>query len=483
MSLEDPQQATTAPIEVLHVDDDPSVLEITKSFIETKTERLTITTVSTPTEVLAELRERTYHCVISDYEMPIHDGLELLNQVREQHPDLPFVLFTGKGSEEIAADAINAGVTGYLQKGGPDQIQRLANRVEHAAVEYRTRIESERYSTVLRALGYPTYVVNDEAEFEYVNRAFVELTGYDREEIIGSAPGLIKSEAGVETANEMLADIVSSGGPDRRKFRVDIQRADGDIVPCYDHMAALPFDEEFRGSVGILRDASTEHQQREELLRQNERLEEFTSVVSHDLRTPLGNAQTAAELAQTTGSDEAFEQLNAELGRMDRMIDDLLALAREGRTVSEPESVDVATAAAEAWEPFCCAEDTLIRPDEDLTVVADPPRLRQLLENLMRNAVEHASSPVTVTVGATASGFYVADDGPGIEEEHRDRAFEPGYTTANDGTGFGLSIVKRIADAHGWETTVTESDSGGAQFEFVTTGKTRASDGAVPVME
>ena len=481
MSLEDPQQATTAPIELLHVDDDPSVLDITSSFLETEVETLNVTSVSDPTEVLAELRERTFHCVVSDYDMPAHNGLELLEQVREQYPDLPFVLYTGKGSEEIAAEAINAGVTGYLQKGGPDQIRRLANRVEHAAVEHRTRIESERYSTVLQALDYPIYVVNDSAEFEYINDAFVELTGYDRAEIVGSGPDLIKTDEGVETANDMLADIVSSEGPNRRKFRVDIQTADGDVVPCYDHMAALPFDEEFRGSVGILKDATKEHRRREELLRQNERLEEFTSIVSHDIRTPLGNAQTAAELAQATGTDEAFEQLDTALDRMDQMIDDLLALAREGRTVSETESVDVHSIAAEAWEPFCCAEDTLDRPSERLTVDADPPRLRQLLENLMRNAVEHGSSPVTVTLGATDTGFYLADDGPGIDDEDRERVFEPGYTTAADGTGFGLSIVKRIADAHGWETTVTESDSGGARFEFVTETKTRATAGSVAV--
>ena len=481
MSLEDPQQATAAPIKLLHVDDDQSVLDVTKSFLEAEIETLNVTSVSDPTEVLAKLHEQTFHCVISDYEMPTHDGLELLGQVREQYPDIPFVLYTGKGSEEIAAEAINAGVTGYLQKGGPDQIRRLANRVQHAAVEHRTRIESERYSTVLQALNYPIYVVNDSAEFEYINEAFVELTGYDRKEIVGSGPDLIKTDEGVETANDMLADIVSSDGPNRQKFRVDIQTASGDVVPCYDHMAALPFDEEFRGSVGILKDATTEHRRREELLRQNERLEEFTSIISHDIRTPLGNAQTAAELAEATGTDEAFEQLDTALDRIDQMIDDLLALAREGRTVSETESVDVHSIAAEAWEPFCCAKDTLDRASERLTIEADEPRLRQLLENLMRNAVEHGSSPVTVTVGATETGFYVADDGPGIDGEHRDEVFEPGYTTATDGTGFGLSIVKRIADAHGWETTVTESDTGGARFEFTTETKTRVTAGPVAV--
>lgn len=477
MSIDKPHQSTPTPVEILHIDDDPSILDLTTSFLERELDGASITTASDPHEGLDTLRSGTFHCVISDYDMPKCDGLELLDRVREQYPELPFILYTGKGSEEIAADAINAGVTGYLQKGGPDQIRRLANRVEHAAAEHRTRIESERYSTVLKALDYPVYVVNADATFEYVNEAFAELTGYDREEILGRPPGLIKSDDGVRKANEVLADIVSSSGPDRRKFRVDIQTAHGEAVPCYDHMAALPFDEEFRGSVGILRDASTEQKRRAELLRQNERLEEFTSVVSHDLQTPLSNAQVAAELVRTTDADEPVNQLEAELDRMEQMIDNILTLAREGETVSECEPVDVTTVASNAWEPFSSAEDMLRQQADDLVVSADPSRLRRLLENLMQNAVRHGESPVTVTVGPLDDGFYIADDGPGIDEGRRDEIFEPGYTTADEGTGFGLSIVRRIADAHGWDVTITESETDGARFEFATRGGTHATVG------
>ncbi|MDX1746673.1 MAG: ATP-binding protein, partial [Halobacteriales archaeon] len=92
----------------------------------------------------------------------------------------------------------------------------------------------------------------------------------------------------------------------------------------------------------------------------------------------------------------------------------------------------------------------------------------QLLENLFRNAVEHAGPGVTVCIGATAQrdGFSVADDGPGIPDAQRERVLESGYTTTSDGTGFGLAIVREIAEAHGWHVTVSESEDGGARFEF-----------------
>jgi len=104
--------------------------------------------------------------------------------------------------------------------------------------------------------------------------------------------------------------------------------------------------------------------------------------------------------------------------------------------------------------------------ETDATISADPQQLSRCFENLFQNAVEHGGDGVTVRVGATADGFYVADDGPGIDEARREAVFDPGYTTADDGTGFGLTIVKRIADAHGWDVNVTGSDAGGVRFEF-----------------
>ena len=476
MSIETPDKAISEPIKILHIDDNSGFLDLTKAFLEKELNEIDMTTAVGPTEGLKRIEEGAFHCVVSDYEMPKMDGLALLAEVREEYPELPFVLYTGKGSEEIAAKAINAGVTGYFQKGGPEQHRRLANRVKHAAKQYQTQIESERYSTVLRALDYPVYVVNDEAEFEYVSEAFLTLTGYDREEIVGNQPKKVKTDEGVQRANDILAEIVSSDGPDARKFRVDIQRKDGETVPCYDHMAALPFDEEFRGSVGILRDATREQRQRRELIRQNERLEEFTSIVSHDLRTPLSNAKTAATLARSTADESHFDTLEAELERMEQMIDELLTLASEGQAVSDTEPIDVGSLAAEAWEPFGSEQDSLVTPSETVPVDGDESRLRRLLENLLRNAVEHCPSPVAVTLGRTEDGFYVADDGPGIDETHREDVFEFGYTTAEDGTGFGLAIVRRIADAHGWKIAVNESDSGGTRFDVQVTSTTSVSE-------
>jgi len=455
-------------IRLLHVDDDESLLSVTAAFLEQELPSVEVESVTDTDTALQRLDAEPFDCVVSDYEMPGIDGLDFLREVRDSHPELPFLLFTGKGSETIASRAINAGVTGYVQKGGPEQQRRLTNRVEHAIEEYRAKLDSERYSTVLEALDYPVYVVDADGRFEHVNEAFAALTGYDQTELVGTEPRRIKSDESVTRVDEALSSVVSSSGPDTARFDVEIRTKDGETVHCRDHLAPLPFEDEYRGCAGILRDTTAERQRRHELARQNERLEEFVSVVSHDLRTPLTTAETAAELAQRTGESQYFEKLDRAHDRIERLLEDLLTLAREGEGVIATESVPLRSLADQAWQSVG-AEAASMDVRTELAVEANPDRLRRLFENLFRNALEHGSPTASITVDdldGPETGFYVADDGAGIPADVRDSVFDPGYTTADDGTGFGLSIVRRISDAHGWETSVSESSDGGARFEF-----------------
>ena len=583
-------------IDVLHVDDDASVLDLTEAYLERELDAVAVTSVTTPSAALEELDDDRFECIISDYDMPEMNGLALFERICETDCSTPFVLYTGKGSEEIASQALNAGVTGYFQKGGPEQLRRLANRVGQAVEEHRTREIADRYSTVIDALGYPVYVVDETGTFEFVNEPFAELAGYDVEEIVGSKPGLIKGDDAVHESEDRLGTILSRDGPDIQRFRVDIEPKEGDPIPCRDHMAALPYEgEEFDGSVGILRDVSEDVEQREELetktraldeapvgititdpelpdnpmvyvndrfvemtgydrdyavgvncrflqgpdtdeaavstlrdaiaaeestsvellnyrqdgtefwnrvsiapitdaagrvtewvgfqeditefktreaalKRQNERLDSFASIVSHDLRNPLNVAQGRVELAETTVDedaeiDEHLDATAAALDRIESIIDHTLTLAREGETVGDTEPVSLATVATDSWETVETGAATLT-VETDREVSADPDRLRNLFENLARNAVEHAGPDVTIRVGDLDDGFYVADDGPGIPESVADDLFEPGQSSAEGNTGFGLAIVQEIASAHGWTVEATASDEGGARFEI-----------------
>ena len=228
--------------------------------------------------------------------------------------------------------------------------------------------------------------------------------------------------------------------------------------------AITGFGETGKTIVG-LNDITTQKQQREELRRQNKRLEEFASVVSHDLRSPLTVANNRVQLAQQQRDDEHLDRAVEAHERMEELIDELLLLAKGETTRVEKLPVSLTEICERCWETVETNEATL-QTAVERQIRADPNRLQQAIENLIRNAVEHGGPGVTITVGELPNGFYLSDDGPGIPDEMRGEIFEQGYSTADSGTGLGLAIVKEIVTAHEWDITVQSADTGGARFEI-----------------
>ncbi|WP_424004785.1 sensor histidine kinase [Haloarcula salina] len=222
-------------------------------------------------------------------------------------------------------------------------------------------------------------------------------------------------------------------------------------------------------------DAERHRLQRTAVEERNERLNEFASLVAHDLRNPLEVASGNVELARQEHDSPRLETTAAALDRMGTIIDQTLLLARTGHVISDTEAVDLRELVDQSWQSVPTGDATLRNEVTD-TIEADPDRLRHLFENLFRNSVEHGSAgsqnvnddctgDLTVRVSSMDGGFYVADDGPGIPPEKREAVLQDSYSTADGGGGLGLAIVQRIVDAHGWELAVTESDEGGTRFE------------------
>ncbi|WP_243641353.1 sensor histidine kinase [Natrarchaeobius halalkaliphilus] len=171
------------------------------------------------------------------------------------------------------------------------------------------------------------------------------------------------------------------------------------------------------------------------------------------------------ELARETGATEHFEEVANAHERMESLIDTLLALARDGEEVGTTEPVDLATLTEACWSVVATTDAGLVLETEQ-SIDANPRRLRQLLENLIRNAIEHGGEGVTVTVGELEdeSGFYVADDGPGISTDESEKVFESGYSTTANGTGLGLTIVRDVVEEHGWSIEISERNPRGSKF-------------------
>ena len=204
-----------------------------------------------------------------------------------------------------------------------------------------------------------------------------------------------------------------------------------------------------------------------ELERQNDRLDAFVSIVSHDLRNPLNVASGNLELARLDDDPDRIDAAEAALDRAADIVDDVLTIARDGQAVKSTEVVDLDALSRKCWTAVATTDATLTF-DDPPRIRADPSRLRHLLENLFANSVEHGpgdgTASITVTVGRTDDGFFVADDGVGLPDPLRDSVLGTEETTAN---GIGLDIARQMAEAHGWQLRGTEAASGGARFELV----------------
>ncbi|NHN42819.1 GAF domain-containing protein [Halorubellus sp. JP-L1] len=354
-----------------------------------------------------------------------------------------------------------------------ETVARFADVAEHAMtrVRFERSLTQERDRAAALFQNIPDaaveYVLDDGApRIERVNSAFVRLFGYEPEESVGETTlDLLVPSDGVDEALDTFETLRDGEFTEREVERVTTNGSSPFLL------RNVPISSESGLSTGYLiyTDISELVERERQLERQNERLDAFASMVSHDLRNPLSAAQGYVDLTQETSDLSHLEVVQAEHERMFDMIDDLLTLARQGEAIGDVETVDLEGVVASAWETVDTANAT-VETASLPAVEGDPDRIRQLFENLFRNAALHAGPDVNVTVGGFPGGFFVADDGPGIPEAERDAVLEMGMTTAKGegGTGFGLAIVTEVADGHGWGVEVTESESGGARFEFHT---------------
>ncbi|MGM0591537.1 MAG: ATP-binding protein [Halobacteriota archaeon] len=456
---------------------------------------------------------------------PSLDGLALLTAVRQYSTSIPVVLSTTTDIERLANESISSDLADYASTDGGDSYGALIvsasesdgvdqfseELVELVAAKTAAALDRTHYEEQLSQLHVAARRLMTALTTQDVADIAVE-TAHDVLGLEINSVHLLSADrvrldpvSATEVATDVFETIPSFSPGDSLAwlaFETGEPHVYGDVreapvirnpetemrselvLPLGRHGVFLAgsttpqsFDESDVTLAKVLSanvEAGLDRARREELLRkrereltrQNERLEEFASVVSHDLCNPLSIARGQLKLGRESGDATHFDSVERAHRRMEALIDDLLTLARQGRTVGETESVNLDVVVREVWKNI---DGGHFEPGESLGIVeADRDRLRDLLENLLVNAVRHGGCDVTVRVGRLDddAGFFVADDGPGIEADELETVFERGYTTAASGTGFGLAIVERVAEAHGWAVTATESVDGGARFEI-----------------
>ena len=242
----DPTSADASTVRVLHVDDDQAFLDLTATFLERIDESLAVRSETDVDAALETLESTPIDCVVSDYDMPGTDGLTLLQRVRDRGVEVPFVLFTGKGSEEIASEAISAGATDYIQKrAGNNQYEVLANRVRNAVDQHRSRValaaSEERLSRFIDQSPLGTIEYDDEFRIVGVNPAAEEILGYEESELTGGTWLPFVPEQEHQHVAALERDLLSNkGGFQSVNENV---RSDGERIRCAWHNQVVTGDD------------------------------------------------------------------------------------------------------------------------------------------------------------------------------------------------------------------------------------------------
>ncbi|MDY7082451.1 MAG: histidine kinase dimerization/phospho-acceptor domain-containing protein, partial [Halobacteria archaeon] len=257
-------------------------------------------------------------------------------------------------------------------------------------------------------------VLDKDGEIVDINSKAREILGYDGQIFGKTLLELLESDSALEGYTALVERYE---GEEEIRDELTIRR-DGH-VNHYDVRVSPIFDprDYLMGHMVLVTDITERKKREQELELQNRRLDDFASLVSHDLRNPLNVAQGYTEMAREEEDDEEYlERIEESHDRIEDIIQDALALARQGRRVEETELVALDEVVQDAWENVE-THDTKLVNDANVTIETDRDRLLQVFENLFRNAVEHGSDDsvtVTVRVGATENAFYVEDDGEGI---------------------------------------------------------------------
>lgn len=456
-------------ISILYVDDEPGLLELCRIFLE-QTGEFRVDTVESEEEALAELDKKQYDAIISDYLMPVMDGISLLKSIRQRHGDIPFILFTGRGREEVVIDALNNGADFYIQKGGDPKVQfvELMHKVRQAVnkrqAEDALRRSESQYRSIIDNVQDMLYRTDMKGKITMISPAGAKLAGYD------SADEMI----GLDLAQTLYAD-----SQERKKFLAILARkVSVNAYPLvlrnrnghpYHVTASSHYFYDAQGNVlgieGIIHDVTHLKRVEDALKEANRKLNLLNSITRHDVVNQLTVLQGYTQLAMIKNSDPIISDF---LQKID------MVTVTIGRQIEFSKTYQELGVHAPGWFSL---DDIFakIKPKDILfsssctgaEVFADP-MLEKVFANLFANSVMHGERVSRIMVRCEPAGddllITVEDNGVGIALDLKKDIFRKGF---GKNTGFGLFLAREILAITGISIHETGKHGSGARFEIV----------------
>jgi PAS domain S-box-containing protein len=465
---------------ILIVDDDRALLEALPGTLKLRLDGIEIDTSDDAVDALERIREVDYDAVVSDIKMPGLDGLEVLREIKKLRPKTPTLLITGHGEHDLAVQALRGGAYDFVQKPIDRDyfVASLERAIELRRLERRVdeqRLALERHARVLEHVDDGIFLVDDEGVVQHWNPAAEAATGIGAEEALGcridevltgwtAVAGLIPVAPGLDPAGSTSKTLpLELDGKELWLTISGVRFVDG-IVYAFRNATEQRALDELKG--------------------------EFVATVSHELRTPLaaiyGSAQTLRREDLTLDQDtraRLLEVITTESERLTRIAGDILLAntLASGRLRLDHRTVDVSTLATEVVDEVRAAfadrgdiRIELLGSDGIGEIVADADRLRQILINLLDNAVKYSpdGGRVRLELETRASGirFAVSDEGIGISPSEQQQIFgkfyrvDPALSRGVRGTGLGLYICRELARRMQGHVSVESREGEGSTF-------------------
>lgn len=508
-------------IRVLHLDDEPILLDITRMFLE-KNGMIQVDNASTAQEALRFMALVRYDVIISDYEMPGMNGIEFLKEIRECGYDMPFILYTGRGREEVVIRAFHNGATFYLQKGGDprSQFTELTQKVIQAADQYRDGKKIQHLYRIFQALRAVSGTLHGEEEIDrklqkvcdyiYASQGYqnVRIVLFDQKNFVRA---VYHSGLG-ERISDLLEYLKAGNRTSCTSRAMDLGR---DPVICEpsqtcvscplysDHQGlyALTMRLEHAGVVfGIIsvtlssdfaedsdelamfselaheiayaiHHYSLEEEQNamEILMGTSRKLHIINSITRHDIRNQLTVQMNIYELLlECAESVPEIRDYVTTLGRAINNIQEHLVFSDVYQKIGiqRPRWLSVAG----IIEGITCSQEfgdiSIIHSVGTVEVFTDV-MFAKIITNLLENAIMHGKRVSTVKIGfeqqVNQGVLVVEDDGVGVADDQKEKIFERGF---GSNTGLGLYYTREILGITGMEIRETGAVNSGARFEI-----------------
>ncbi len=509
------------PVHVLHVDDDPHILEITKAFLE-RSGNIRVFPCSSVQEAFAHLTEHPVDVFISDYEMPEMSGLELLQTIRGHGCDIPFILFTGRGRESVAMSAINSGATFYVQKGGEPRSQyaELSDKVMKAYRQYRDQLKIRHLSRIFQVLREVSDTIHgNEGREEIFGRLCSRITsepGYQNMRIVlldtnGNVTKVY--HAGLEDQIRRYLSYIESGNR-TSCYTKALQHQSGPVICAPDVTCAscplysghydgytLTVRLEHAGTIfgivsvtldrGLAEDPDVqalvvdvareisyalhyfhlqdEHKEMEKLIDTNKKLDILNTITRHDIKNEL-TAQlfyydNLLELSKKYPEIEAdVRELGISLNNVQEHL--MFSDVYQKIGIQKPQWLSIDRIIENITHAHGFGTVTILQAPGPLAVYTDP-MFGKIIINLVENALMHGSRVSTIQIRFAEqvdSGLLIIeDDGMGIPDAKKQIIFERGV---GRNTGLGLYYTREILAMTGMSISETGTYGKGARFEI-----------------